>query len=218
VVGISIEWILRARMRAQMNASRSEADSEYSRGDGAFEGPDEARREAAAVVWQRRYEWHRAGILAAGLIGAVILLVAEFTPLLHLHTAHPVHIATTVRTGANHSYALIPIAVLSAMLTYSVWRSGSRFSLLALGLLGFVALGIALLGDLPDAHSSGLVGSLRTGLQSASTSPSIGLFLEVLGAVVVILTAAGGMLLEPSLPAPRAPRRPPRSRRARSAS
>lgn len=63
------------------------------------------------------------------------------------------------------------------------------------GVLGVVALLIALLRDLPDAHATGLVGSAATGLRSASSSPGVGLYLETLGAVVLLITAVCGLLL-----------------------
>jgi hypothetical protein len=55
---------------------------------------------------------------------------------------------------------------------------------------------LTVLGDLPDAHAGGL---LRTsaGLVDASSSPSTGFYLETLGAVVLMLTAAAGLLLTP---------------------
>jgi hypothetical protein len=45
---------------------------------------------------------------------------------------------------------MIPIALLAAALGIAVWRTGSRSALLALGLIGVVAVLIAQLGDLPD--------------------------------------------------------------------
>jgi hypothetical protein len=201
-----------------MNASRPEADTEYSRAEGASERPRRARKGVSPATWNRRYEFHRAGVLTAGLLGALLLLVAEFTPLLHVNTAAHTHIARTVYTGSHHSYALVPIALLAVLLAYLIWTSGSRLALLATGVLGLLTLGVALLGDLPDAHASGLVGSATTGLSGASSSPGIGLYLETLGAIVLILTAGAGLLLEPIPPAPRRRRRPPSSSRTRSAS
>jgi hypothetical protein len=192
-VGVSIEWIFRARVRAQMNASRPEAETEYSRGRrarrGTSEGP-EAR-------WHRRFETHRTGVLALGLLGVALLVAAEFTPLLHVHAAAHAHLARTVTTGSNHSYALLPVAALAAGLAFTTWRSGSRFALLAIGLLGLLTIAIALLGDLPATHSTGLVGTSATGLSTATSSPAIGLFLETGGGLVLLLGAAAGMLLEP---------------------
>jgi hypothetical protein len=176
-----------------MNASRPEADSKYSRGDPANRGTSEDPE----LRWQRRFETHRNAVLAVGLLGAALLLVAEFTPLLHVHTSGHTQLAHSVSTGSHHSYALVPVALLAAGLAVNAWRSGSRFAMLAVGLLGLLAIGIALLGDLPDAHTVGLVGTPNTGLSTATSSPAMGLFLETGGGALLILAAAAGMLLEP---------------------
>ena len=69
-------------------------------------------------------------------------------------------------------------------LPYGVWQANSRPALLAIGLLGVIALLIALLGDLPDAQASGIV--LRAGhYDAASSSPGLGIYLETLGAVLL---------------------------------
>jgi hypothetical protein len=176
-----------------MNASRPEADSKYSRGNQAGRGDSEDPE----LRWQRRFETHRNAVLAVGLLGAALLLVAEFTPLLHVHTSGNAHLAHSVSTGSHHSYALVPVALLAAGLAVNAWRSGSRFAMLAIGLLGLLTIGIALLGDLPDAHTVGLAGTPSTGLSTATSSPAIGLFLETGGGALLILAAAAGMLLEP---------------------
>ncbi len=196
-----------------MNASRPEAESKYSRGGRARR----AASEDPEARWQRRFEAHRTGFLAVGLLGATLLGVAEFTPLLHVHASGSVHLARTVTTGSNHSYALLPVAALAGGLAFTAWRSGSRFALLAIGVLGLLTIAIALLGDLPAAHSRGLVGSPTAGLSTATSSPAIGLFLETGGGVLLLLCAAAGMLLEP-VPTltPRVPpdTGPPRTRSA----
>ena len=168
-----------------MNVSRPEAEDEYSSGE---------------TVWRRRFARYRAGVLALGLLGAVILFAAELTPLLHVRTvaAHPLPVRT-VATGAHDGWALTPIAAAVVLLSLWVWRSGSRLGLLAIGLLGAAALVIALARDLPDAHATGLVGSPAHGLHTALAHAAVGLYLETLGAAVALLTAAAGLLLEPNV-------------------
>jgi hypothetical protein len=121
-------------------------------------------------------------------------VVAEFTELYQVHTSASATPVRTVGTGHNDSYALIPLAVLAALLGIGVFRAGSRPALLAIGLVGLVALLIALLGDLPDANATGLVGSAATHYVSATSTPSAGLYLETLGAVVLIATCVLGFL------------------------
>ncbi|MGI8506595.1 MAG: hypothetical protein ACR2MK_07260 [Solirubrobacteraceae bacterium] len=178
-----------------MNATRPEAETEYSRGQQASGGrlgvPDRRRRSGpggppGAV---------RIGVLGAGLIGSALLLVAEFTPLLQVHSSASAVAIQTVQTGTHHSYALIPVGMLGLLLSYAVWRTRSRLALLAIGVLGLLALLVALLGDLPDAQASGLVGSSATHFATASSTPSVGLYLETLGAIVLLMTAGAGLLL-----------------------
>jgi hypothetical protein len=127
--------------------------------------------------------------------GAGLLVAAQFMPLFTVHTSASRAAIKTVQTGSHDSYALVPAAVLALLLSIEVWRSRSRLALVAIGVIGIVSLLIALLGDLPDAHATGLVGSASTTLRIARSSPSVGLYLETLGAVVLLITAAAGLLL-----------------------
>jgi hypothetical protein len=117
-----------------------------------------------------------------------------------------VHVATssasvkTVGTGANHAWAPIPLALLAAVLAYVVWRNESRTALVALALLGIVTLLIALLGDLPDARATGLIVSRASQYAEATSTPSAGLYMETLGAVLLLIGGGAGLLL---LAAPR---------------
>ncbi len=198
-----------------MNASRPEADTEYSREHGGSDGDPGGATAGFSVARRRPRGGSRTSVLAAGVLGALLLLTAELTPLLHVHTTAPGAVLRTVYTGAHHSYALVPVALLAALLAFSAGTSGSRLAFVAMGLLGLLVLGIALLGDLPDAHTSGLVGNTTTGLQVASSSVAVGLYLETLGAVVLIICAGAGILLDPR---PVSRPRSPSSSRTRSAS
>ena len=185
-------WILRARLRARMNVSRPEAEDEYS----SVEATSDA-------VWQRRFERYRTAVLVLGLIGALILIGAEFAPLLHVRAAAAggggIRVVRTVQTGPHDGWALVPVAAGVALLSLWVWRSGSRPALAAIALLGIAALLIALARDLSDAHATGLVGSPAHGLSTAQAHAAIGLYLETLGAAVVLIGAAAGVLLEPTV-------------------
>jgi hypothetical protein len=185
-----------------MNTIRPEAGTEYSRAQGPNGGDLGARsgRQGPLAV----------GVLGGGLAGAVLLLVAEFAPLLHVRSGASGHVIDTVTTGSHQSYALLPVAVLAIVFALGVWQTRSRLALLATGLLGVLSLLIALLGDLPDAQASGLIGSATTRFTTASASPAIGLYLETLGAVVLLITAVAGLLLLPAPPRAVRRRRPPR--------
>jgi hypothetical protein len=132
--------------------------------------------------------------------------VAEFTTLFDVTTGAGGSPVKSVGTGSHHAYAMVPIALLAGLLAYGVWRVGSRPALLSMGLLAVIALLIALLGDLPDAHTSGLITSSGGRYVSASSNPSAGLYLETLGGVVLLITCVCGFLLLG--PPPRPARRP----------
>jgi len=176
-----------------------EANDEYSRGSRPSERPATPHRTGTSggsggSAWLPP-GWVLGAVLAGALLGALLLLVAEFTALYQVHTAASSTPVRTVLTGSNDSYALIPLALLSAVLGLGVFRSGSRPALLAIGIVGLVTLLIALLGDLPDSQATGLVGSPSTHFISATSTPSVGLYLETLGAVVLIATCVLGFML-----------------------
>jgi hypothetical protein len=132
-------------------------------------------------------------VLAAA--GIALLIIAEFTPLLHVQTAIGVVIPhSTVQTGSNHSYALLIVALAAAVFAVGAIRTGSRPALLAVALLGLVAVGIAVLGDLPDATQAG---NLEKTFEDAKATPLTGLYLETLGAILLLLGAGLGLLISP---------------------
>jgi hypothetical protein len=128
------------------------------------------------------------------LLAAALLFISEFTTLYTVALSASGAPISSISTGSHDSYALIPIALVVAILTLGAWVLGSRLSLLAVGALGVVTLVIALAGDLPDAHATGAV-NFAGRFQSATASPSTGLYLETLGAVLLIIVAGCGLLL-----------------------
>ncbi|HEY5318639.1 MAG TPA: hypothetical protein VIJ20_11690 [Solirubrobacteraceae bacterium] len=158
-----------------MSATPPEAKPEYSR------APPQSQAPAPISL----------SVLAGGLIGALLLLVAEFTPLYKQDSATSRIALHTVRTGSHHAYALIPVGLLAIVLAFGASRSAGRTPLLALGALGILTILIALIGDLPDADASGFV----TGFVKAKDVPQVGFYLETLGAAVLVVTCAAGLLL-----------------------
>jgi hypothetical protein len=248
-VGVSIDWILHALGRAQMNDTPPGANNEYSRGRRPSRGESSAAQRSVSArpagdrggLVRRLWGGDRGGaegvgeassdrlsdagsdpisdagsdpirdagsdpirdagsaairsaILGSVLVGCLLLLVAEFTSLFTVHLETSATTIKTVTTGSHHSYALIPIALLAAALALGVFRDASRAALLAIGLLGIVTLLIAVLGDLPDAHAIGLSGSSTTHLVTASSTPAAGLYLETLGAAVLVITSGVGFI------------------------
>jgi TRAP-type uncharacterized transport system fused permease subunit len=138
----------------------------------------------------------RAAVLAGASVAAVLLFVAELEPLFEVRTNARNSLVTTVQSGSHHSYALIPIALLVAGLAAAWRRAPTRLAALAMAILGVVALVIALARDLPDAQSSGLERSGGTYV-TAAASPRAGLYLETAGAVILLVSGVGGVILLP---------------------
>jgi hypothetical protein len=176
-----------------MNATRPEADIEYSRGHRGSKGdsvPDPGRsggrpRASSWILWL---------VFLGGLVGAALLVVAEFTTLFTIHSSAYGAPIRSEGSGPHHSYALIPVAVLAAVLTIVAVRTRSRAALAGVGVLGLVTLGIALLGDLPDAHATGFIGHPQT-FTPAKSVPGTGLYLETLGGIILLICAGAALLL-----------------------
>jgi hypothetical protein len=176
-----------------MNLSEPEADTEYSRAPVASAGHE--RPSAGAT--RGGFDGVRLPVLAGAVVGAGLLLVAEFLPVFEVRTSARHSLATTVASGSHHAYALVPIALLAAGLAWAWWRAPTRLAALAMAVLGAAALAIALGRDLPAAQSSGIERSGATYV-TAAASPRAGLYLETAGAVALLITSAGGLLLGPS--------------------
>lgn len=133
-------------------------------------------------------------LLAGGLTGSVLLLVSQFLTLYNTHVAAQRAPVASGSVGGAHGYALVPIAVLAAFLTAGVYAALSRPSLLALGILGAVALVISLARDLPAAHREGVRLAAGHYVQAANT-PAAGMYVETAGAVVLLITCVCGFIL-----------------------
>ncbi len=176
-------------MRAHVSATPG-ARSEYSRGS---EGSRGSFPTGAGPAWRglrRRSLAIDSGpskvILGIALFAALALVVAEFSTLYQAHVVTKATPIKSVTAGSHNSYAMLPVAVLAAAFGVVVWRTGSRLALLGIGVLGVVALLIALLHDLPDTHAIGLAN--HNSLE-ATTTAGPGLYIETLGAVLLIATS-----------------------------
>jgi hypothetical protein len=182
-----------------VNAPPPEASTEYSRGLAPPRGAAPDLSGAVGVA-----------VMGATLLGALLLIVAEFTTLFTVHAVGVSAPVKSVGTGSHDSYALILIAVLAVALAWGAAKTGNRWALVALLALGVAALLIALIGDLPDAQASGTIGSMQAGFRSATDKPSAGMYLETLGAIVLMIAGGCGLLLG----APGSPRAPDRRRKS----
>ncbi len=183
-----------------MTATPPEAETEYSRGSKGsgtvfprrYPGPDGIRGAALRAI------------LAVALVGALLMIAAELTPLFTVHVAGTTTPVRTVTTGSHHAHALLPLAALAALLSFVCWREESRAGALAIGVLGVIALLIALIGDLSDASATGVIRSSAARYLAASSTPGPGMYLETLGAVLLVIASVSAFLVigRPASPAP----------------
>ena len=128
----------------------------------------------------------RFGLLGLALVACVLLAVAEFLDLYSIQV-----ITVTKETGSvggHHGYAQLLIAIGAAAMAVGAVRGASRPAALALVILAVAAVVIALVVDLPVVNDSGLVGR---NYEQAEASPETGFYVETLGAVLLLIAAAG---------------------------
>jgi hypothetical protein len=99
----------------------------------------------------------------------------------------------TVVGHDQHSFAMLLIGLAALAMSLGIAFAGrARPAMAAVALLGVVALLIALIGDLPDVNSTGLIGQ---NYSNASVSAKIGFWMETVGAVALIFSGASMLLL-----------------------
>ena len=131
-------------------------------------------------------------LLVPLLLGALLLIVAEFLPLYEIRVVTAVPAGGDHSTGGHHGYALLVVGLALIPMAWGAVRGGSRPAAIAALALSLIALFVALAIDLPDLNETGLIG--RT-YDQAEARPQIGFFVETLGAVLALLGALGTLLL-----------------------
>jgi hypothetical protein len=161
-----------------MNAA-GRAKSDYSKGNSAFW----PRSSALLGV--------TGGLLALAAIGALLLIVSDFQTLYQVKVLTVVE--KTVVGHDQHSFAMLLFGVAALAMSLGTSFGGyARPAMAAVALLGVVALLIALIGDLPDVNSTGVVGQ---NYAYASVGAKIGFWMETVGAVALIFSGASMLLL-----------------------
>jgi hypothetical protein len=153
-------------------------------------------------------------LLAAGLLGAVLTVAADFATLrsVKVLTASCDDLADPSLRGAcvtrgheEHSYALVLLGVAAIVMVWGAVVGRSRPAAFALALLGAAVVVIALATDVPDIHKTGVLGER---FEQASARAGPGLWMEIVG---------GALLFIVGVVAAAAPRVRNRSRRRRAA-
>jgi hypothetical protein len=140
--------------------------------------------------------------LAIGVLGvaaAVLLVVAEFSPVFSITTltascedlASPgLRDACVTTGGEQHSWALLLLGALTAVMTWGTAVGRSRPAAVALCIVGLVVVLIAVALDLPDADQTGEIGISFT---NAEASPGSGMYLELVGGALALCAGALGL-------------------------
>jgi hypothetical protein len=140
-------------------------------------------------------------VLALGLLGAVLLILAEFSTVASVEipgrTCREIaDVAAVDRCSLSgferHGGAFLLLGGLAGVMALGAGRGSSRPAAVALVVIGLLVLGLALFRDLPESKRTGAVGVTYEG---ASGNAGLGLYLEV--AAGVLLAGAGGLALGP---------------------
>jgi hypothetical protein len=131
----------------------------------------------------------RTVLAGVAVLGAVLLLVAELSPLYTVVVGSLETPRRSVSGGSSHGWALAVVAAAALMMTFVALR-GARAAAGALVALGAVTLVVALAIDLPDTRRSG---SLREAVafEKARAKAGRGLGLELAGALCLLVSGAG---------------------------
>ncbi len=133
----------------------------------------------------------RYGPLVVLLVGALLLIVAEFMTLYEIRAVTAVPAGGTKSVGGHHAYALLIVGVVLVPMAFGAVRGGSRPAAIAVLVLALVAAGIVAFVDLPDLNETGLIG--RT-YDEAQARPRAGFFVESQGATLLLVGAVATLL------------------------
>jgi formate-dependent nitrite reductase membrane component NrfD len=133
------------------------------------------------------------GVLIVGLAGVILTIVADFATLrsVKVVTASCSDLAGDSRGACithgheEHSYALVLLGLAAGVMLWGAVAGRSRPAAAALALLGAAVLAIALVTDVPDIHKTGVIGERY---DEASASAGIGLWLELAGGALLLLS------------------------------
>jgi hypothetical protein len=131
----------------------------------------------------------RIGLSVAAAAGVVCLVLATFTTVIEIKVGTTTRLPgrdTHLSGWDRHGPALLIVAAFGAAMVAGALR-GARPAMIALAVLGLVALGIAVIGDVPDLNETGFIGEVY---EDAAAGPSAGFYLETLGGALLLASGA----------------------------
>lgn len=175
---------------------RERAAAEVARGALGRAAPALSRGRARVVTALSRRtapspEALRVAVAGMAGVAALLLVVAEFLPLIEVVVGTLATVQETVRGGANHGYTLGVLGTLGILMSLGAAR-GSRPAAGALAVIGVATLIIAVGVDLPDTRATGSLPQ-SIAYEDARAQPAVGFFVETLAGAALL--AAGGALL-----------------------
>lgn len=132
----------------------------------------------------------RAVFCGVALIGAILLVIAEFSPVVEIAVGSLDTVRRTEDGGDHHGWALLVVALAALPLVYSAYR-GARTAAVGLAALGAVALLVGLAVDLPDTTERGNLPE-SVAYNDARAQAGSGLYLELTGGALLVVS--GGLL------------------------
>jgi hypothetical protein len=180
----------------------------WSRSPSAGKGGPVSADTSASRPTRDYSKWSSASwaVLAGGLLGAALLIAADLSTLLEIKVITVVE--KRLSGHAQHDWAVAILGLVSIPLAFGAARRRARPALVGLIVVGAAVMFIALANDLGDTRSTGVYGE-RYDEAAAQAGP--GFYLETLGAVVLIVTGVGGLILLPPPPSRARGRTSPRS-------
>ena len=150
----------------------------------------------------------RYGLLVPTAGGALLLILSEFLTLREIKAVTVVPEGGATSGGSHHLYAFVLIGLAMLVMSVGAVIGRSKPAAAALVVLAAAAIGIILVVDLPWLNETGLIG--RT-YDLAEASPAIGFWVELAGALLVLVGAllvfrrGGFAVVRRERPARRAP-------------
>ena len=91
--------------------------------------------------------------------------------------------------GEEHSYALVLLGIVAALMAWGAFAGGSRPAAMALAGIGLAVLVIALATDVPDAGTTGVLGER---FEEAKAKAGPGLWMEIAGGALAFVAGLVG--------------------------
>jgi len=129
------------------------------------------------------------------LLGAGVAIASQFVAAYALEDRFGLTIETVTLFGKHGPFVIIAALAALAALVWAI-MAGSRQALIPLLGMGIAILLVFLLVDLPDAGDTGLYDTPGSGNLDATGAAAAGLWLELVGGLVIVLGAIGLLALD----------------------